>query len=491
MIEVWEKMQLRGSDGVIRPLEDAQILDIEKPLARRADRFIAEHPEDRPIIERLFALRLIKILEQGNPFRRRVYEKDCSKAEWTVLNAMSAPQWRLVVTGNEQDVAFAEVAHDILLSKWPALKTLIARERQFLLWRTDTEREFNRWLETWFDAAAIPVDENARREFNISVFRNADIDKGDRELLRGARLSAATDTLAIRSDDIEPYLRQFIIHSNVVARKVEEPIKNSLSSPGSTAYRSDIKLSVFISYSRRDTHEVEALHGALAERGIEVYLDRMDISAGEEWQSRLGSLIASADAIVFVMSPDSVNSQTCAWELNECERLGKQIIPFMVRHVSDDRVPSAIRKLNYIVVDENRGAAAFLEATTKLERVLKADVAWLREYARLNSRAGDWQTASRPSNRLLSGSDVLDAQNWLENRPPSAPAVADLVRDFIVASNAFESLQMERSAQLEKIKQPTGTRGQVIMNRLMVASLVLAIALAAAGWGDRITRFGM
>jgi hypothetical protein len=66
MIDVWEKMQRRGKDGVIRALEDAQLIDDEKALSTRADRFLLEHPEERPIIEKLFVLRLIKIYEEGN-----------------------------------------------------------------------------------------------------------------------------------------------------------------------------------------------------------------------------------------------------------------------------------------------------------------------------------------------------------------------------------------------------------------------------------------
>jgi Novel STAND NTPase 1 len=139
MIDVWEKMQRRGKEGVIRALEDAQLIDVEKALSSRADRFVSERPDDLPTIQRLFVLRLIKIYEQGTPFRRRVYEKDCSKAEWAMLDELSAPEWRLVVTGSENNEAFAEVAHDILLAKWQALSDWITRERQFLLWRTDTE----------------------------------------------------------------------------------------------------------------------------------------------------------------------------------------------------------------------------------------------------------------------------------------------------------------------------------------------------------------
>jgi hypothetical protein len=489
MIEVWDRMQHRGTDGVIRPLEDAQILDIEKPLARRADRFMAEHPEERPVIERLFALRLIKILEQGNPFRRRVYEKDCSKAEWAVLNAMSASQWRLVVTGSEHDVAFAEVAHDILLSKWPALKLLIARERQFLLWRTDTEREFNRWLENWLDPAAIPADENARRAFNISVFERPEIAIGNRELLHGSRLESAVDTLANRSDDIDPHLRMFVARSEVVAREVEEEVHGTWVAADGQKEHDDIRLRVYLSYSRRDVKAADALDTALREKGIEVLLDRQDIAAGEEWQSRLISLIESVEAVVFVTSPDSITSETCAWELRHAERLGKKIVPFVIRPVAHSQLPPVIASLSAVVLAEPGLANELRDATRKLERVLKSNVAWLREGTRFAAYAAEWASAGSPRDRLLRGSAVVAARQWVQLRPSNAPEVPASVRSFIQSSEEAEKLQLELDAERRKEFEAdisTRLRRQRVISWTVATGFILATALAIIGWWNRI-----
>src|SRR6478672_4689286 len=69
------------------------------------------------------------------------------------------------------------------------------------------------------------------------------------------------------------------------------------------------KLKVFISYSRRDAAEfADELVAGLEVAGFAPFLDRHDIAAGEDWEARLGGLIAQSDTVVFVVSPEAVKS---------------------------------------------------------------------------------------------------------------------------------------------------------------------------------------
>src|ERR1700756_771739 len=96
-----------------------------------------------------------------------------------------------------------------------------------------------------------------------------------------------------------------------------------------TGQASDLNqhLSVFISYSRQDIVRAELLRDQLIAKKCEAYLDRHDILPGEPWQDRLAKLIEVADTVVFLISPESVTSEVCDWEVNEAERLGKQLLP--------------------------------------------------------------------------------------------------------------------------------------------------------------------
>src|SRR6516164_8316751 len=116
----------------------------------------------------------------------------------------------------------------------------------------------------------------------------------------------------------------------------------SMSKPIAAAHQAK----VFVSYSRKDIAFAQMLVGALAERGFDAFLDKTDIAPGEPWKERLAALIAAADTVAFVASPDSVASEICSWEIEESARLGKRVIPIVARRLADDQAPAALRRLN-------------------------------------------------------------------------------------------------------------------------------------------------
>ena len=88
------------------------------------------------------------------------------------------------------------------------------------------------------------------------------------------------------------------------------------------------KLNVFISYSRDDLAFADQLRVALQGFGFGVTIDRDDITGGDAWKKRLSDLIRDADTVVFVLSPSSANSPTCAWEvkrLSRCLSIGVEL----------------------------------------------------------------------------------------------------------------------------------------------------------------------
>src|SRR5271154_6938788 len=119
---------------------------------------------------------------------------------------------------------------------------------------------------------------------------------------------------------------------------------------------------VFVSYSRKDSGFAQMLVATLAERGFDAFLDKTDIAPGEPWKERLAGLIASADTVVFAVSPDSVASPVCGWELEESTRLGKRIIPVVARRISEGDAPPAIGRLNWVFLTEGDDKDAALTA---------------------------------------------------------------------------------------------------------------------------------
>src|SRR5215472_3401577 len=116
------------------------------------------------------------------------------------------------------------------------------------------------------------------------------------------------------------------------------------------------KLKVFISYSRRDSADfADELVVNLEDRGFAPFLDRHDIAAGEDWEARLGGLIAESDTVVFVVSPEAVKSERCVWEVERTLAMSKRLLPVIYKTVPDADVPEKLRRLQFIRFDTGSG----------------------------------------------------------------------------------------------------------------------------------------
>src|SRR5438270_9090182 len=105
------------------------------------------------------------------------------------------------------------------------------------------------------------------------------------------------------------------------------------------------KAKVFLSYSRKDIAFVDQLDAALQARGFQPLIDRTEIYAFEEWWKRIEGLIARADTVVFVLSPDSVASPVALKEVSFAQSLNKRFAPIVWRRVEDKAMPEALAKL--------------------------------------------------------------------------------------------------------------------------------------------------
>ncbi len=193
----------------------------------------------------------------------------------------------------------------------------------------------------------------------------------------------------------------------------------------------DSQTRVFISYSRADLAFAEALRQRLIGDGLEAFIDVEDVVKGEEWRKRLQGLIESADVVVFLISPDSVASEVCDWEINEAERVGKRICPAVARATPLEDVPPRLTRLNFTFLDDPATAES---EYPKLLEAIRQDAAWVREHSRLGEQALRWDRAGRPSRLLLRGADIATAEGWRAERTPTAPELTALHNAYLDAS---------------------------------------------------------
>ena len=204
------------------------------------------------------------------------------------------------------------------------------------------------------------------------------------------------------------------------------------------------RIKVFVSYSRADKAFASDLVLGLAACGFAPYIDRQDIAPGEDWERRLAGLIAEADSIVYIVSPDSLASKNCAIELQQGLELRKRILPVVWRPIDDAQASPDLKRLNYIFFSgEGRTFAAGLNA---LAEALRTDIDWIREHTRLAELAGRWRARGHGADLLLRGGDIDAALTWQAGKPITAPAITDDQADFIKASTDARA-EAERRAK--------------------------------------------
>src|SRR5262249_30087515 len=142
--DLWERMRERG-DGTLRVSDRREIIQVGAALSKRADQFLAKHRDKVDAVKRLFTLRRATGPRKGEPVRAR-WERDAKQgadpavnAEWALVEQLAGPDWRLIVTGEKDGKATAEVAHEIMFKTWPTLKRWLEDERDFLVLRGELD----------------------------------------------------------------------------------------------------------------------------------------------------------------------------------------------------------------------------------------------------------------------------------------------------------------------------------------------------------------
>jgi sugar lactone lactonase YvrE len=191
------------------------------------------------------------------------------------------------------------------------------------------------------------------------------------------------------------------------------------------------KLKVFISYSRRDSEVTDLIVAALEEHGFEVMIDRRDLPFGEKWQQELAEFIRTSDTVIWLVSPHSVESKWCNWELDEVIRRSKRLVPVLIGDTPRDQFPRQLGEIHILPVSGLFDLGRDLDA---LIATLRTDRAWLKEHTRLSDQAQRWAARSGTKDLLLRGGALTAAESWKDRRPATAPAPSQDVLDLILAS---------------------------------------------------------
>jgi formylglycine-generating enzyme required for sulfatase activity len=107
---------------------------------------------------------------------------------------------------------------------------------------------------------------------------------------------------------------------------------------------------IFISYSRRDLEFVERLAKDLRAAGLTVWYDLSNLEVGAHWGKEIQNAIQNSQYAIFVLSPNSVESEWVDREFIYADQLKLKIIPLLHEPCS---LPLGMLNLQYIDMQGN------------------------------------------------------------------------------------------------------------------------------------------
>ncbi len=203
---------------------------------------------------------------------------------------------------------------------------------------------------------------------------------------------------------------------------------------------------LMISYSRNDIPFVQKIADLLAAKGKEVWVDLKGIFYGEEWLERIFAAIEDSDNMLFVLSPDSIKSKYCIYEIKHALNHHKNILPILFREIAQiQTIPKYISKLQWLNYEKDtdmdaviRGIVEFVEENPNQKRY----------HSQLLNRARQWKKFGHDSS-LIMGKDLEEAADWLKIfEKKFKMKSSSLEREFIQASINKASLVSEMRSDL-------------------------------------------
>jgi uncharacterized membrane protein len=102
---------------------------------------------------------------------------------------------------------------------------------------------------------------------------------------------------------------------------------------------------VFISYSRADQEFVLKLAKDMRQRGVDLWLDQLDLKPGGRWDDQIQAALQKCTYLLVVLSPTSVKSQNVKDEIGFAIDEGDTVIPILYQPTA---VPLRLRRFQWV-----------------------------------------------------------------------------------------------------------------------------------------------
>lgn len=137
-------------------------------------------------------------------------------------------------------------------------------------------------------------------------------------------------------------------------------------------YRQNNFMRLFISYGHVDKTIVQDwIVSKLLAGGHDVWFDAR-LVAGQEWKLQLSDEIKRSDALVYCITPESIASEWCQWELAKAVEFGKPVVPVLLQVRT--KIPDSLSQLQYVDFSDGPTGDAVARLMGGLQRLSPAQI---------------------------------------------------------------------------------------------------------------------
>ncbi|MEO0396096.1 MAG: TIR domain-containing protein [Cyanobacteria bacterium P01_A01_bin.137] len=194
---------------------------------------------------------------------------------------------------------------------------------------------------------------------------------------------------------------------------------------------------VFLAYAQADDEIMKNVRRSLWRQGFTVWSNQTDIATGEAFKRAVNRGIEEADTMVYLLSPDSLQSKYCQYEFAYALALNKRVIPILVRPLGAATSPPDLASLQYIDLTDNLSQKDYQLDESDLIKALNQDAVYYSQHKSLLVKALRWKRQQQNLSVLLRGYDLRHAEAWLKTATGrSLQPATDYHQEFIEASLA-------------------------------------------------------
>ncbi|MFF4606482.1 toll/interleukin-1 receptor domain-containing protein [Streptomyces sp. NPDC001339] len=179
---------------------------------------------------------------------------------------------------------------------------------------------------------------------------------------------------------------------------------------------------VFLSYSRADADFATRYVRALGRHVREVWVDWQGIKASEKWRRKIFDALRASDAVIVLVSRNSLRSEWCWRECEEAIELGKRILPVLISPEPTGSATAALQAAGWGPLAEYQrltmaDAADFDRGVRETLAFVAQEHVWVDLHTRFGEQAHAWRASGFSEGLLLRPHEVRIAEAWRAHTP--------------------------------------------------------------------------